>query len=183
MKLESIFLAERSMSSLVNVTKSSFGSDRETDSNAVQVKDIQYIPLAEQGIVEIRAKTFSGPNSNEYQTILVIEGVEYIDEGEFENSPSNTVFEIVSDSGNSFYIKNNQAGKDVKVRCTCEDFRWRFSPYNYSDQSLYGEPPEAYAKKTDRPSVNPSNTPGVCKHLIKLKKELEKEDFFGTLLN
>jgi len=184
MKLESLFLFERTMGSLVSVTRNSFGPDRDTNSNAVQVKDVQYIPLVEQGMMQVKARTFSGPDANEYQSIISIDDVEYINEEEFNNmqGTSEVVFELISSGGTPFYVKDNRTNNDVKVRCTCEDFRWRFAKYNYNDQSLQGDPPEAYAKKTDRPSVNPHNTPGVCKHLIKLKKELERDDFFRTVL-
>jgi len=183
MKLESLFLIERTMASLISITKNSFGSSRENDANKVQVKDVEYIPFVEEGIIQVKAKTFSGPDSNEYQSIILIEDIEYINEEEFNEMSGNAGFEITSPDGTPFYIKDAQTNNDVKVRCSCEDFRWRFATYNHKDNSLYGNSPEAYAKKTDRPSVNPTNSPGVCKHLIKLKKELEREDFFRTLLH
>jgi hypothetical protein len=177
-------LFERSMSSLISTTKSTFGADREQDSQRVQVKNVEYIPMAEQGMLEIKANTYSEAGSTKpYQTIIVIDNLDYIPEEEY-NEAQNTgenVFEL-SSNGTSFYIRYS-AKPDVKVRCTCEDFRWRFSPYNYSDNSLYGEPPGSYVKKTDRPPVNPAKTPGACKHIIKLKNELERENFFRLVLS
>lgn len=186
MKIGSLLtLLERTMGSLVSVTKNAFGPDRETDSNKVQVKDVQYIPMAEQGLIQVRAKTYSSHESGPYQSVIALQNIQYINEEEYnemQNSGQPT-FQFVSTGGTKFFVTNEQNANDVRVRCTCEDFRWRFASQNYSDQTLQGDPPEAYVKKTDRPSVNPSNSPGVCKHLVKLKKELERENFFRSLLN
>jgi hypothetical protein len=180
---EVLTLFERSLSSLISLTNKSFGDDREQDSQKVQVNNIQYIPMVEQGMLQVKADTFSESGSK-YQTVIVFDNLEYISEERYQEmqETGENAFELTSSDGTAFYVQKSE-NVDVKVRCTCEDFRWRFAPYNYSDNSLYGEPPEAYAKKTDRPSVNPNNTPGVCKHIMKLKNELEREEFFRSLLN
>jgi hypothetical protein len=54
----------------------------------------------------------------------------------------------------------------VKVSCTCQDFYWRFAPWNDENGCLHGAPPEPYEKKTDRKPVNPDHIPGLCKHLL-----------------
>lgn len=176
-------LFERSMGSLMSVTRSSFGPDRENDSRRVQVKDVEYIPLVEQGMIQVKANTFSSMGGSPYQTIIVLNNMQYINEETFD-SASPDMLNFTSADGTEYYVQSPQNRKsDAKVRCTCEDFRWRFAAYNDGDQSLQGDPPDAYIKTTDRPSVNPSNTPGVCKHLIKLKNEIERENFFRSLLN
>lgn len=175
-------LFERSMSSLVSVTGNTFGNDRQQDAQRVQVKNIEYIPMVEQGMLQVRANTYS-ESGNNYQSVIVIDNLDYINEETYnEMDNGGNAFEFSSSSGTTFYAQPS-GDSNAKVRCTCEDFRWRFASYNYSDNSLQGDPPDAYAKKTDRPSVNPNNTPGVCKHLIKLKNELEREEFFRLLLN
>lgn len=134
-------------------------------------------------MVQVRANTYSEPGAKPYQSVIVLDGLDYIDEQTYnEEQGSGNVSQFTSTQGTPFFARLS-GSSDVKVRCTCEDFRWRFASYNHSDNSLQGDPPEAYAKKTDRPSVNPGNTPGVCKHLIKLKNELDREDFFRSLLN
>lgn len=185
MKLKALF--ERTMNSLVTVTRQNFGSGRDDRSNVVQINNVRYIPSVQQGWLEVRCDTASGNDGNAYETVIRFDGVEYVGRDEFNasaNDPSMQVVDLTGTDGNLYYARyDNARSLDVQVRCTCEDFRWRFAPYNHGDGSLYGNPPPAYSKKTNRPPVNPSRTPGVCKHLRKLKTALEREDFFNLLLN
>jgi hypothetical protein len=67
-----------------------------------------------------------------------------------------------------YHIQPIQLSRNnVKVRCSCLDFRWRFALWNSKDGSLYGDPPGPYKKKTNRPPVNPQRVPALCKHLMK----------------
>lgn len=179
------------MNSLVGVTSANFGAARQQSANAVQVRNVQYIPAVQQGILEIRCETFSR-SSDVYKTIIRLQNVEYIDNstfnsiksGESEDSSKYNVFEFTGSDGSPYHVRYNRGSSvDVQVGCGCKDFRWRFAYYNSADGSFTGTPPEPYVSQTNRPPVNPSKTPGVCKHLIKLKKELERESFFKELLN
>lgn len=188
-----LVLLERSLNSLVSVTSANFGAGRQQQANQVQIRNIKFTPSIQQGILRIECETFSSLSGDgPYQTVLQLTGVEFIDDSRYnflQNAESrdstkyNTHMFTATD-GNTYYASYDRATTlDVQVRCTCKDFRWRFAYYNSGDGSLYGDPPDSYVSQTDRPPVNPNNTPGVCKHLIKLKKELEKEDFFRALLN
>lgn len=186
-------LLERSMNSLVSVTSANFGADRQKRANQVQLRNIKYTPSIQQGILRIECETYSSPSgSGPYTTVVQMHGVKFensSDAEEIENSENPgqdkyNVFQFTSTDGNTYNAKFDKSNSvDVRVRCGCEDFRWRFAYYNSGDNSLYGDPPDPYVRKTDRPPVNPSNTPGVCKHIMKLKKELEREEFFRALLN
>jgi len=184
MKLDLLF--ERSMNSLVTVTRQNFGGGRDDRSNVIQISNVRYIPSVQQKWLEIRCDT-SGSDGKSYETVIRFDGVEFIDKDTFNNSTSDSSMQVVdltATDGNLYYARyDNTKSLDVQVRCGCEDFRWRFAPYNHGDGSLYGNAPPMYSKKTNRPPVNPSKTPGVCKHLRKLKSELEREDFFRLLLN
>lgn len=185
MKLELLF--ERTMNSLVTVTRQNFGTGRDDRSNVVKINNIRYIPSVQQGWLEVRCDTSSGTSGETYETVIRFDGVGFVDRETFNNStndPSAKVVDLTGTDGSVYYARyDNAKSLDVQVRCTCEDFRWRFAPYNHGDGSLYGNPPPPYSKKTDKPPVNPMKTPGVCKHLRKLKTELEREDFFSLLLN
>lgn len=181
-------LLERSMNSLVSVTSANFGASRQSDANAVQVRNIKYSPAIQQGILRIECETFSR-STDVYTTIIQINNVEFVGEEQYnelrDSGGGKRGFEFTGSDGSNYYAAYDSGmSLDVKVGCTCEDFRWRFSYYNSIDGALLGEPPQPYVRKTNRPPVNQNKTPGVCKHLIRLKKELEREDgFFKELLN
>lgn len=79
---------------------------------------------------------------------------------------------------NSKYIciLNNKDKDNFKVSCDCIDFKYTYAYANYMNKCLEGNKPEPYHKKTNRPSRNPNQYPGLCKHLItcinKLKLKL-----------
>jgi len=188
-----LVLLERTMNSLASVTSANFGAGRQQRANQVQIRNIKYTPSIQEGVIRIECETFSSSaGDGPYQTLLQLEGVEFIDDSRYnflqgaeqrDDAKYNT-HQFVATDGNTYYTSyGRNTSLDVKVRCTCKDFRWRFAYYNSGDNSLYGDPPDAYVSQTNRPPANPSKTPGVCKHLIKLKKELEKEEFFRALLN
>lgn len=54
----------------------------------------------------------------------------------------------------------------LRVRCSCPDFRWRFSWENHREDSLWGVKAPAYLPVSDRGPANPSKLPGLCKHLM-----------------
>lgn len=185
-------LLERSFSSLSTSTRSSFGNSRERDANTVQVRNLQYTPSIQQGVLRVTSETFSSVTGDgPYQTVMELTGLQFIDEstynaimsGEDNSSNRNDVYAFTATDGSNYYILyTSGSSTDAKVNCTCKDFRWRFAYYNAGDGSLAGEPPEPYVSKTNRPPVNPDKSPGLCKHLLKLKKELEREEIFRKIL-
>ena len=192
MKISNVLLlVERTLGSLKSVTSANFGAGREQRSNKVQLSNIKYIPAAQQGILRITCETSSDISANKYNTVIELHDVEFIDDSRYNflkkaetrDSQKYNAFEFNSGGTQFFASYDRVKGVDVKVSCTCEDFRWRFANYNFKDNSLFGDAPQAYVKKTNRPPVNPNKTPGVCKHLLRLKKELESEEFFRELLN
>jgi hypothetical protein len=81
----------------------------------------------------------------------------------------------MASDGQDYHVQPLQlAGHNVKVRCNCMDFYFRFANYNAQDKSLVGKPPPLYRRKTTtRPPVNPGQVPGMCKHLLKLVQTLQ----------
>lgn len=191
MKILNLLLLERSLASLKSVTAANFGGGRDSRANQVQISNIKYIPSLQQSILRIECITHSTPSSKKYNTVLELNDVEYIDDSRYNflqkaeerDSQKYNAYKFNANGQDFFVSYDRTKGVDVQVSCDCEDFRWRFSTYNYKDGSLFGNPPPNYVSKTNRPPANPHNSPGVCKHLIKLKKELEREEFFKQLLN
>jgi hypothetical protein len=89
--------------------------------------------------------------------------------------------DILSKNG-SILDKNNENDKfvivdkvipltaETRVTCSCSDFFYTFSYYNYEHGCLLGPKPPPYKKYTGSDSIvikrNIRETPGVCKHLM-----------------
>ena len=63
----------------------------------------------------------------------------------------------------------------VRVRCDCLDFYYRFAPWNFSNDDIYGPKPKPYVRRTNtHPPANPSRSPGICKHVMKLTQAVQE---------
>lgn len=132
----------------------------------VQITAVELIPAPQSGTLEARGEAQSG--TNKYQPIILFSDVEYQDEDTGENITFTAV------DNNEYHVAPISLHQNnVKVRCTCMDFRWRFAMANQQNDVLHGPGPELYTKKTDRPPNNPRNVPGVCKHLLRFVNELK----------
>lgn len=133
--------------------------------NPIQVQQLELVAANQSGTLEARANIQSG--GNKYQSIIFFEGVDYQD----EDTPQNITF-TGADKQEYHIAPISLRTNNVKVRCTCLDFRWRFSVQNQENGSLYGPGPGLYQKTSNRPPNNPQGVPGLCKHLLKLAIEL-----------
>lgn len=131
----------------------------------VQIAQLTLIPYAQNGALETKALAHG--ETGHYEPQMVFSEVEYQD----EDTPENVTF-MAPDGQDYHIIPIDLAKNNVKVRCTCLDFRWRFAIYNEKGGSLYGPGPGVYQKRTQRPPNNPRGVPGLCKHLMKLVIEL-----------
>ena len=121
-------------------------------------------------------------SGKQYQTSIMFTRVKYVDDIEDVDDP-NSIVEFMASDGEEYAIERIDLKKnDVKVRCECLDFRWRFADYNASKKALYGRKPPPYVPKGNRPPVNPNHVPGVCKHLIK-SFEIMMESGLTTMEN
>lgn len=73
-------------------------------------------------------------------------------------------------------LVNSKNQNYVRVRCSCKDFRFRFSWEDKAAGALYGGKPASYTRKpgSTRPEVNPEHIPGMCKHIWQAAKSLER---------
>lgn len=133
---------------------------RQWATDPIQIVQIKLTPYEQSDALE--AHCTANSEGSKYQTIILFDSVIF----EQEDQGDNVTF-LGTDNEEYNISPINLNNSNVKVRCECLDFRWRFAIYNSRDQSLYGDPPGNYQKQTDRPSVNQRNVPGVCKHLMK----------------
>lgn len=132
----------------------------------VNVKSIEFIPFVGMNTLHVRSTT------DDYKQAIQFNNVQYV-AGEQDGAA------VVTDSATNakYWFTPIQLSMNlVKVRCSCLDFRFRFAAYNNTDKSLVGRPPPRYVRKTTtRPSVNPTQVPGMCKHLLRVLEELQRD--------
>jgi len=133
---------------------------RQYATDPVHIVSMKMQPFTQTGDLKIDASAKSGEKV--YNPEIIFNNVEFSK----EDTDSNITF-VGSDNEEYNITPINLANKNVKVKCNCMDFRWRFAVWNSNDDSLIGNPPPPYRKKTDRAPANPQRVPGVCKHLIK----------------
>lgn len=156
---------------LLGNTLHNFVLNRKQGASKVQVVRTIFIPAIDNEMLEVRATT--NTNQQRYRTSMQFDEIEYVDE------PDNESVTIMGTDGRKYYLKRIPLNSiDVKVKCTCLDFYYRFATWNSGDDSLIGQPPPPYIKKTNRPPVNPAKVPGVCKHIIKLTDKLIGQRLF-----
>lgn len=133
----------------------------------VVVKKLSWLPFI--GLRTLFVKGQAQNEQREYNTILLFKNVNY---------GKNDV-QIVASNGIEYsFGRLSLENTDVLLRCTCPDFRYRFSYYDHLDKSLYGRKSAKYEAKGVGPPANPLKLPGMCKHLIKTAKVLHEAGIF-----
>jgi hypothetical protein len=165
-------LLELSYDNLLANTRSNFDTGRDERASKVKIVNTIFVPAPNSDELQIEGEART--KSNSYQTRIIFENVI------FKPDVDRETVSVMGTDGEEYHFNRINSGRsDVKVSCTCLDFYYRFAAFNHRDNALAAEPPKPYSKKTDRAPVNPSEVPGVCKHLIRLVEELEKNNIFA----
>lgn len=138
--------------------------------NGRLVKDVDgklynIIPNVSAGIITFEFRVKSQTKINEgYNVRLQFFNVKMADK------PTSSSCVKIQDkyTGKPLYFeKINLFKQPVRVRCGCQDFRFRFAWEDRDVQALWGGPPKRYTRKpgSTRPPVNPEHFPGICKHI------------------
>jgi hypothetical protein len=139
---------------------------RQHATGEVQLSNVEYIPYIGTKMLHVRCNATS--NGHQYKQALQFMKVD------FDNAETDENVAIQANDGTTAYAKPVAlTNHNVKARCSCLDFYYRFANYNAQDKSLVGKPPLPYIKKTDRPPNNILAVPGLCKHLLKLTMQLQ----------
>ena len=139
----------------------------------IQIKQLELVPAVPSNVLSANGLAQSA--DKQHSPVAVFSEVI------FENDDSPTNVSFTGADGEEYNIQPISLSKNnVKVNCSCLDFRWRFAAYNHKDGSLFGNPPAPYQKKTDRPPANQQQKPGVCKHLMKLMVALKDAGVLKT---
>lgn len=172
--LDESLLLETTLNQLISSTDSGFDTDRRLSAtDTTSVVNIDLVPargkLTAKGAVR-------GSENKVYQVLIQFQTVKY-------NPPANADRVTFVAAEQTYAISPIDVGNsNVKVRCQCLDFRFRFAMINSADGSLFGNRPPIYrpVPGSGRGAANPSKTPGICKHIKSLMDELESGGLFNT---
>lgn len=166
-------LDETTFTQLYNATVTAFPNTkyRHNVVDTIKVRNVKFVPYQGLNTLFIRSLTENLEKNTEYKTMVLIKNINF-------KSTKNSI-KIFDEYGNPYRLEKPKVTKnDVLVRCNCKDFMWRFNYYNSLDKSLYGtKRKEHYSKGTFE--VNPSKSPGLCKHLMKFFEHLIKKKIIG----
>ena len=163
------WLVESSLSDLEQSAIEAFPttSKRQFATQPIKITSIRWIPYVGMRTLYVRGMAQS--EGREYNPVILFTDVKYHP----ELSPG--LVEIVATDGSQHILeKLSAADTDVRVSCNCPDFKWRFRYYNFVDHSLQGPKGKKYDAEGNRPPANPTESPGLCKHLMKFSSVLHQ---------
>ena len=159
-------LLELSTTQLQRNTDSIF-KGRDDRSGDVSISNVELAPSTSDNTLTVTANATT--KDGDYTVKMLFEGVEF-----FAQQQPGAV--SVNDANELFFMPISKNMAQVKVTCECLDFYWRFAFYNFNNKALLGQKPKPYTKVpgSNRGPVNPTRTPGICKHLYALVEYLQQ---------
>lgn len=140
---------------------------RQHATDTIKVVKLDWTPFL--GVRTLFLKGLIQNEGKEYNAMMLVKDVKYTE------GPGSKIIRILASNGKEYYLNKISFGNnDVLVRCECADFHWRFKHYNSLDKSLFGRNRKKYEAIYRPNSANPSETAGMCKHLMKLMKILKE---------
>jgi len=169
MDFKSWIITESSLSELFQSTVAAFPNTtkRQHATDTIEISNITWRPFL--GMRTLFVKGRAQNEGREYSPIIVFKNVQY-----HQNEEPNLI--KITEDGNEYFFEPLSMDTDVILRCPCADFYWRGVHFNYLDKSLYGRDRKKYEAKYRAGSANPTQSPIMCKHLIKLASVLRKNN-------
>lgn len=165
-------LLEIAYDKLLQNTRRNFDTGRSGRASDVRITNTLFMPYVGNDMLEAEGE--SQTTNGKYTSRVIFDNVIFKDE-----ESDNTASVVAVDGEHYYFTKINRVRSNVKVSCSCLDFHYRFAAYNHRDDALAAKPPKPYVKKTDRQPVNPAEVSGVCKHIIRLVEELDRDNIFS----
>ena len=174
MKFSEWIIAETNLENLFNKTIEAFPSTkhRQHSIDFIRITELHWTPYMGLRTLFVKGLAENIENKKEYNPLILFKKINFIQN---ENS-----INIKASNGNNYSIEKINNSNDVSVRCDCKDFYWRGNYYNHLDKSLYGSKRARYESQ-GLFSVNPTESPMMCKHIIKLALALENAGIFESL--
>jgi hypothetical protein len=141
---------------------------RQYATDLIRIVELNWTPFLGVKTLFIKGIANSEESGKQYSPMVLFKGVNYHNSKDHQDW-----IEIVANDGRNYVFEKLNSENNVLVRCDCNDFKWRGIYANHLDHSLYGRNRKKY-ESLGGPPANPTNTPMMCKHLIKLVKSLDK---------
>jgi hypothetical protein len=139
---------------------------RQHATHTIRFPKLDLLPFL--GVKTLFVKGLAQNEGREYSTYIVFKNVNYKPEDKID------LVEITGSDGLPYKFKKLIAEKhDVLVRCSCPDFKWRWSYWDGQQKCLYGAKPKPYDPVSNRGPANPLELEGMCKHTLKLVEALK----------
>lgn len=134
--------------------------------DSVRIAKLEWTPYLGLNTLLVRSLAQNIENGHEYKPLVLFKGVIF-----HETPTPRTVNIVASDYKHYFFepLRENE----VLVKCECGDYYWRFNYFNSKYKSHFGSRRAKYESKGGLPA-NPSEMPGICKHLMVLEKTLDE---------
>jgi hypothetical protein len=146
---------------------------RQHATDTIRITQLEWTPFLGMRTLFLKGLA-QNSDGGEYQPIILFKNVKY------HQSAQPGLVEIVASNERTYFLeKLGGSRNDVLLRCRCGDFFWRWTYADHLDHSLYGRNRRKYESLGVRPSINPTNAKGLCKHLMKFVSALKDS---GVLL-
>ena len=128
------------------------------------IQDIKVSAFAPFKTLVIRGDAH-GSGDDPYKALIMFTDVDYYSD---PISGGVKIQDVVSKS-DVWVVPISARNHPVRVRCSCEDFYFIASYWNWYHGALYGVRARTYQRKTrDLPERNPHHVPCMCKHVLAL---------------
>ena len=163
------FITESTLNSLYQSTVDAFPKTtrRQHSTDSVRIVELSWTPFVGVRTLFIRGRATN--EGREYYPVILFKDVNY--------APTNNRVNIVANDAKNYALERLKSSQnEVLLRCTCADFKYRFTHEDWADRSLYGSKQRRHESKG---IANPLGLPGMCKHLIKMVKSLDHAGLLG----
>ena len=142
---------------------------RQHATNPIKIVHLEWTPYV--GMKTLYVKGLAHNEERTYNPVIVFKGVKYQEE------KGRNIVPLIDNIGKTYFLEQLYLEKNsVLVRCQCKDFFWRGQHFCKIDTptSLFGQDRKKYEAKYNPGFANPTNSPMICKHLIKMIKIIQE---------
>ena len=158
-----VFLLEKTTRDLDTDARNAFPNTtrRQHRVHLVRVVSLDFTPYV--GVRTLFASGVVQGETARYNSMILFTGVKF----HKEHDPGTV--ELVKGGRADYFEPVDPRDSQVRVRCNCPDFYYRFNFYDARASALFGK--SAKAPSSPRPA-NPRRMPGICKHLMAMAEEV-----------